>query len=179
MQEDLVHVLESTIEGLDAHMQWPNEQRREELSKLFTGIFHGCIGIADVKEYRIVKFKDTVKERRSWSGKKKINSYKFLSVIDHSGRFIFVRLSLGMNDREVYTTSPLYLCEGDFFSDGQFIASDGAFEGDGRFICSYKKPGNDENNVTFRKTFLPRGVYLSRLLLSCSLHFVPRLNRQR
>jgi hypothetical protein len=87
MQEDLVHVLESIIEGLDDHLQWPSEQRREELANQFTGIFHGCIGIADVKEYQIVKLKDPMKERRSWSGKKKINSYKLLSVIDHSGRF--------------------------------------------------------------------------------------------
>jgi hypothetical protein len=29
-----------------------------------------------VKEYQVVKFKDHVKERRSFSGKKKINSYK-------------------------------------------------------------------------------------------------------
>ncbi len=48
-----------------------------------------------------------MKERRSWSGKKKIYSYKFLSVIDHSGHFIFSRLLLGTNDRDVYTTSPL------------------------------------------------------------------------
>jgi hypothetical protein len=26
MQEDLVHVLEAITEGLDDHMQWPNEQ---------------------------------------------------------------------------------------------------------------------------------------------------------
>jgi hypothetical protein len=153
MHEDLIHVLECIVEGLDDHLQWPSEQRREELANQFTGIFHGCIGIADVKEYQIVKLKDPVKERRSWSGKKKINSYKLLSVIDHSGRFIFARLSLGTNDREVYTTSPLYLCEGEFFSDGQFIASDGAFEGDGRFICSYKNPGLDENRVTFNNAF--------------------------
>ena len=65
--------------------------------------------------YQNIKFKDTVKECHSWSGKKKINSYNFLSVVDHSGYFIFARFSLGNNDREVYTTSPLYLCEGDFF----------------------------------------------------------------
>ncbi len=73
--------------------------------------------------------------------KKKINSYKMLLVIDHSGRFIFVCVSLGNNDREVYTTSPLYLEEGDFFSCGEFVAADGGFEGDGRFLCSYKNPG--------------------------------------
>ncbi len=39
-------------------------------------MFHGCIGVADVKEYQVVKFLDPVKERRSRSGKKKINSYK-------------------------------------------------------------------------------------------------------
>ncbi len=45
------------------------------------------------------------------------------------------------------------MCEGEFFSDGQFIATDGAFEGDGRFICSYKNPGHNENKVTFNNAF--------------------------
>jgi hypothetical protein len=53
----------------------------------------------------------------------------------------------------LYTPSPLYLFEGDFFSDVQFIATDGAFEGDGRFICSYKNPGCDENKITFNNVF--------------------------
>jgi hypothetical protein len=91
-----------------------------------------------------------VKEHRSWTGKKR---YKFLSVVDHSGRFIFARLSLGTNDREVYTTSPLYLCEGELISDGQFIATDSAFEGNGRFICSYKNPGHDKNRIAFENAF--------------------------
>ena len=30
-------------------MQWPNQQCREELANQYTGIFHGCIGIADIK----------------------------------------------------------------------------------------------------------------------------------
>ncbi len=111
----MVHVLMAIVEGLEEHMKWPNEQHREELANHFKGIFHVYIGVADVKEYQLVKFKDPVKERCSWSGKKKINSYKLLSVIDHSGCFIFAMFSLGNNDREVYTTSPLYLCEGDFF----------------------------------------------------------------
>jgi hypothetical protein len=83
----------------------------------------------------------------------KINSYKCLSVINHSGKFIFVRVSLGNNDREVYTTSPLYLDECAFFSIGEFVATDGGFEGDGRFICSYKNPGNDRNKIIFNLAF--------------------------
>ncbi len=69
---------------------------------------------------------------------KKINTYKFISVIDHSVRFIFVSVSLGSNDREVYTTSPLYLEEGAFFSPGEFVAADGGFEGDGRSLFLQK-----------------------------------------
>ncbi len=52
--------------------------------------------------------------------------------MDHSGRLIFPRLCLGGNDREVFTSSPLYLQEGHFFSDDEFVAVDGGFEGDGR-----------------------------------------------
>jgi hypothetical protein len=95
----------------------------------------------------------TVKERCSWSGKEKINSYKCLTVIDHSGRFIFCRVCLGNNDREVYTMSPLYLSKGDYFSGNKFVATDGAFEGDGRFMCSYKNPGDDPNKIRFNNTF--------------------------
>ena len=89
-----------------------------------------------MKEFEIEKPKDSMKERQSWSGKKKINSYKLLSVMDHTGRFIYVRLCLGRNDREVLTSSPLYLLEGDYFSENEWVSSDGAFNGDGRFLCS-------------------------------------------
>jgi hypothetical protein len=105
-----------------------------------------------VKEYQIVKSKDLVKERRSWSGKK-INSYKCLSVVDHSGRFMYCRVALGNNDREVHTSNDLYLQEGSFFSGSQWVAVDGGFEGDGRFVCSYKNPGKDQNRIDFNNTF--------------------------
>jgi hypothetical protein len=85
IQEDLVHVLEAIIEGLDEHLTWPDENCRRELAVVYTGILRGCIGVGDVKEYEIEKPKDSVKEKRSWSGKKKINSYKMLSVMDHTG----------------------------------------------------------------------------------------------
>jgi hypothetical protein len=59
------------------------------LSHLFPRILWGCIGIfGDVKEFQIEKPKDAMKERQSWSRKKKINSYKMLSMMDHTGCFI-------------------------------------------------------------------------------------------
>ena len=106
-----------------------------------------------MKEFQVVKFQDPVKERRSFSGRKKINSYKFFSVMDHSGRFIYARLCLGANDREVYTSSPLYLQEGNYFSEDEFVAVDGSFEGDGRLRCSYKNPGQDEIKKLFNLTW--------------------------
>ena len=155
IHEDTVHVLQAIVEGLDDELQWPDAEKRQELAATYPGMFNGCIGVADVKEYQVVKYLDPVKERRSWSGKKKINSYKLLSVMDHSGRYIFARLCLGKNDREVFTGSPLYLQEGEFFSEDEFVAADGAFEGDGRLRCSYKNPGNDDVkklwNLAFRE----------------------------
>jgi hypothetical protein len=44
-----------------------------------------------------------------------LRNIKFLPLVDHSGHFIFKRLSLGNNDREVYTTSLIYLYEDEFF----------------------------------------------------------------
>ncbi len=42
-----------------------------------------------MKEFQIKKYKDNVKERKSWSGKKKRKFYKMLSAMDHIGRFTF------------------------------------------------------------------------------------------
>ena len=72
LQEDLVHVLTAIVEGLEQEIQWPDENRRRELANIFPGIFRGCIGVGDVKEYQIEKPKDRIKEKRSWSGKKKL-----------------------------------------------------------------------------------------------------------
>ncbi len=83
----------------------------------------------------------------------KKKSYKCLSAVDHSGRFIYCRVALGNNDWEVYTSSDLYLQEGSFFSGSQWVAVDGGFEGDGRFLCSYKNLGNDQNHIDFNNAF--------------------------
>jgi hypothetical protein len=153
LQEDCEHVLIAIVEGLEDELVWPDEAERAQLAVAYEGIFRGCVGIGDVKEFQIKKYKDNVKERRSWSGKKKINSYKMLSVMDHTGRFTFVRLALGSNDREMLTSSPLYLQEGEYFSEGEFVAADGGFEGDGRFKCSHKVPGNDPIKIIFNLTW--------------------------
>jgi hypothetical protein len=64
--------------------------------------------------------------------------------------FVFV---LEKNDREVLTSSPLYLNEGDYFSDGEFLAADGGFEGDGVLRSSYNIVGNDRNRQLFNLVF--------------------------
>jgi hypothetical protein len=33
-------------------------------------MLNGCIGVAEMKEYQVVKYLDPVKERRSWGEKK-------------------------------------------------------------------------------------------------------------
>jgi hypothetical protein len=153
VHEDLLHVLQAIIEGLDEQLTSPDENCRRELAAVYTGILRGCIGAGDVKEYKIKKPKDSVKEKRSWNGKKKINSYKMLSVMDHTGQYIFLCICLGKNDREVFTRSPLYLQEGEFFLNNQWVSSDSAFEGDGRFLCSYKNPGNDSVTICYNLAF--------------------------
>jgi ribosomal protein L32 len=105
------------VEGLDDQIQWPDHNRRRELANMFQGVMKGCIGIADVKEYQIEKPTDKIKERESFGGKKKINSYRMLSVCDHTGRYIVHHC----------------ICRKGFFSEDEFVASDGGFEGDGRF----------------------------------------------
>lgn len=75
--------------------------------------------------------------------------------MDFTGRYIYVDVALAKNDREMFTSSPLYLQEGQWFSDGQWIASDGGIDGDGPVRCSFKNPGDDIYrkmfNLLFRK----------------------------
>jgi hypothetical protein len=71
LHEDTSHVLRGIVEGLDGELQWPYEEQRRELSSVFPGIFHGCIGVSDMKEYQVMKYKDCERERRMWHGEKK------------------------------------------------------------------------------------------------------------
>jgi hypothetical protein len=116
LQKDIVHVLIAIVEGLENQVQWPDADCRQELKKLFeVGMLIDCIGVGDVKEYEIEKPKNLRKERKSFSGKKRINSYKMLSVADYTGRFIYVRVALGKNNNEVFTSALLYLQQDQFF----------------------------------------------------------------
>jgi hypothetical protein len=69
---DLVHALHAIIEGLDEHLTWSDDNCRCDLAAVYPGILRGCIGVGDVKEYEIEKPKDSVKEKKSLSGKKKL-----------------------------------------------------------------------------------------------------------
>jgi hypothetical protein len=153
VQEDLVHVFMAIVEGLDDHLQWPDVNSQKELACIFLGILRRCIGVADVKEFQTEEQKDSNKERKSWSEKAKINSYEVCNVIDHTSQFIYLQLCLGRNDREVFTCSPLYLFEGDYFSVNKWVFSYGAFDGDGRFLCPYKNPGNNSVRVFYNLAF--------------------------
>jgi len=116
--------------------------RMKYYDQMQRGGSNGCIGVADEKEYQVFKYLDPVKERRSLSEKN--YSYKLFSVMDHSRCCIFSQICLGKNDHDVFTSSPLYLQEGEFFSDDEFVAADGTFEVDGHLWCSFKNPGNDK-----------------------------------
>jgi hypothetical protein len=50
MQEDKVHVLTAIVESLGDHFQWPDENRQQELGRIFPQILRQCIGIGDVKD---------------------------------------------------------------------------------------------------------------------------------
>jgi hypothetical protein len=60
---------------------------------------------------------------------------------------------LGKNDHEVFTGSPLYLQEGEFSPEDEFIAANGAFKDDGHLRCSFKNPGNDEGEKLWNLAF--------------------------
>jgi hypothetical protein len=73
IHRDTCHVLQAIVEGLDDELQWPNMDQRQQLASTYDGIFCGCIGISNVKEFEIEKPGDPVIERRSFSEKKIIH----------------------------------------------------------------------------------------------------------
>ena len=111
------------------------------------------IGILDIKEHACDKPKNSQKEKDTFSGKKKINSWKNFSVMDYTGRFIYVLVGLAKNDRDFLTSTPLYMQEGSWFDIGQYLATDGGFFGDGPIRFSYNDCENDLNKILYNLTF--------------------------
>jgi len=96
-----------------------------------------------------------------------MNSYKLLSVIDRQGRFIYARLCLPTNDREALTSSPLYLQQGEYFTDGEWIATDGGFQGDEPHRASFDDPRTESEqyfNVVFKEVRQTKEVSYERLI---------------
>ena len=153
LNDDNEHVLEAIVEALDDQIVWPGVAERARLADIHRGIMRGMIGIMDIREHEVDKPKNKEKERKTWSGKHKKNTWRNLSIMDYSGRFIYVHVGLAKNDREMFTTSPLYLQEGFWFSRGEFIANDGGFDGDGPARCSFNDPGADPYKQQFNIAF--------------------------
>ncbi len=53
----------------------------------------------------------------------------------------------------MFTGSPLYLQEGEFFLEDDFVAVDAAFKGDGHLHCNFKNPGNDDMKKLWNLAF--------------------------
>jgi hypothetical protein len=88
LAEDLPHVLEAIIEGLDDEVSWPDAAERATLAQEHPCIFHNCIGIVDIWERDINKSKDPDKEGSTNSGKAGNNTKKVLGIIDYKGYFV-------------------------------------------------------------------------------------------
>jgi hypothetical protein len=71
IHHDTCHILQAILEGLNDELQWPDVNQQRELANTYNGIFQGCIGISDVKEFEVEKPADHVMERRTFSGMKK------------------------------------------------------------------------------------------------------------
>lgn len=137
--KEIQHVLSAIIKGLDCFLQWPNSEERAIMANRFSGIFKGCIGIIDAWETPIMKPKIKNLESTTYSGKQRTNTLKTLAVIDRDGRFRFLHAGTpgGINDRDQFTHSLLYLNKQEFFDDNQFIVGDGIYRGDGPILTSY------------------------------------------
>lgn len=143
LHRDLRHILGAIVEGLDTMIRWPDAVERHRLANERDGVFHNTIGYVDVQEHQIQRSKDPQIEYETFSGKKKVNTRKTLSVIDRNGYFRYVAHGWGgrTNDRDCYRGSELYLESGKYFSADEHLASDGTFRGDGDLLCSYDDPG--------------------------------------
>eukprot|EP01034_Spumella_vulgaris_P034604 gene34603-42684_t len=74
-----------------------------------------------------------------------------MAVIDRQGYFRYVVTGVegSINDREMLTTSPLYLEREKYFSEGEYVATDGGFMGDGLVFMSYNNMHGDRDKELF------------------------------
>ena len=154
LHEDLPHVLKAIIDGLDDFLRWPTAQERLVLATHYEGIFKNCVGLGDISETLIEKSKDKTTERATFSGKAHGNSMKNFTVCDFSGRIIYCADNIQgrPNDRSSFTHLPLYMDQGLYFDDDQFVAVDGGFDGDGPLRSSFREP-NTPARVAFNLAF--------------------------
>ena len=156
INDDVNHVLYCIIEGLDGELRWPDTNRRAELAQIYHSIFRGCIGILDCTEHIIDKPKNAQLEYDTYSGKVGANTIKTMAVVDSSGKFLYVQTVVygRTNDRDMWTSSPLFMRQEEFLDDGQFLASDGGFEGAGHgLLYSYKTISHDFYKKIFNLAF--------------------------
>ena len=145
--EDKKHVLRAINKVLKDEIKWPTAEERALHYSTYHGIFFGCVGIFDVTEWIIAKPKNRDREHRTFSGKANSNTMKTLAVINKHGYFIWYDPLVDgrRNDRDMFTSSDLYLSKGTYFSpmaNGgiggfEFMASDGGFRGNGPLLFSF------------------------------------------
>lgn len=79
------------MEGLEDQLVWPDVAQRARLAMIYRQILRGMIGVMDVTEYLIKKPKNKIKERKTWSGKKRqIFGGIYLSWTTLAGLFMYM-----------------------------------------------------------------------------------------
>ena len=154
--EDRKHILKAINKVLINEVRWPNAQDRIQLYESYNGIFKKVVGVLDIWEHFISKSKDPTVEYDTFSGKAGTNTKKTIGIIDKNGLYIYVKTNYDgrPNDRDIWTSSPLYMESGQFFSPGEKVGADGGFQGDGPCLISHTKVDNRDKaayNVAFKE----------------------------
>ncbi len=122
-------------------VRWPTAAERLALREKHGGLFRKIVGVMDGQEHIFKRSEDEEKERRTYSKKKHANTRATLHVIDFRGLFTYVSTTTqdgARNDRQLFTSSPLYLNAGKYFTDDEQVAGDGIFVGNGPVMVSFE-----------------------------------------
>lgn len=155
IERDIKHVLDCILYVLDKAVSWPSRHTRNVLSNATKGIFKGCIGIVDCTEHEIAKPKNNELQRQTYSGKSKANVLKTITVIDRSGKIIWIETGYygKMNDLQVFKSTNLYLKSGEYLDGDQFLIGDGVFKGCSKLLISYDNIKDDHLKTEFNLAF--------------------------